>query len=105
MHAAIPNLITDHFHFRLKRFGKKTKSFTTARKNIVKLIKFPSLVAKCCAKYALAKFANSVYFCSMQGKALPHWPKFTGNGFSVRNTKIYKICKLYKRMFASDVRQ
>ena len=41
------------------------------RKNILELTTFQSLIAKCTKmhglKYSSAKFANSVYFCIMQG--------------------------------------
>ena len=39
----------DHSPFKLNiHFAKKSKSFTTARKSMLKLVKLPSLVAKCC---------------------------------------------------------
>ena len=39
----------DHSPFKLNlHFCKKSKSFTPARKSMLKLVKLPSLVAKCC---------------------------------------------------------
>ena len=44
--------------------ARRTKSFTTVKKSIQKLVELPSLVAKCCkhGKYSLAKFANLYVF-------------------------------------------
>ena len=39
----------NNLHYRLTfNLGKTTKSFTTVKKSIRKLVKLPSLVAKCC---------------------------------------------------------
>ncbi len=46
-------------------YAEKTKSITTARKSILKLLKLQRLVAKCCKMrkiYSPANFANFVYF-------------------------------------------
>ena len=47
----------------------------------------------------LAKFANFVYFCIKLTTKWPtsgEFPPFCGK----RNTKVYKICKLRKRIFS-----
>ena len=87
-------------------FCTKNEIYHTARKNILKLVKLPSLVAKYSKILKiekLAKFTNQfAYFCITQGKTLSYWPKFTGVvRLSVRNkTEIYKICKLLKSIFS-----
>ena len=75
------------------------KFITTALKNVLKLVKLPSLVAKCSKmqKYKPAKFANFVYFRITRGKLIPLSRK--RYQFSPRNTKVYKICKLYRLIF------
>ena len=51
-------------------------------------------------KYTLAKFANFVHFCitltTKCGGNTPEVRPFCGK----RNTKVYKICKLCKRIFS-----
>ena len=54
-------------------FAQKTKSITTARKSILKQVKISSLVVKM---------------------------RLCFRDFSVRNTKIYKNCKLRKRILS-----
>ena len=71
----------------------ETKSFTTARKRIVKLVELQSLMAKCCKIrkiYSPAKFANFVYICITRGKSYHFELKLPRKWL----LNIYKICKL-----------
>ena len=49
---------------------RRTKSFSTVKKSILKLVELPSLVAKCCKlwKNSLAKFANLYTFVLREEK-------------------------------------
>ena len=86
----------DNLHYRLTfdlGLGG-TKSFTTARKKILRLVELQScLVAKCCkmrkiCPLEVCKFGIYLYYAK---KKLP---------FSARNTNIYKICKLQGAIFS-----
>ena len=85
-------------------WAKRTKSFTTARKRILRLVELQGLVAKCCKirKYSLAKFANFVYICTTRGKSYHFHCNFSSKmvTFSARNINIYKICKLHRAVFS-----
>ena len=66
--------LMDHSSFILNlHLYKKAKSFTAARKSILKLVNcqvwWRNIVKY--GKYTFAKFANFVYFCITHGKALP----------------------------------
>ena len=74
------------------------KFITTALKNILKLVKWKSLVAKC-GKCKPVKIENFVYFCITHGKLIPTSRK--RYQCSVRNTKVYKIRKLCRAIFSS----
>ena len=55
----------DNLHNRLKVELGKNKIFTTARKRILKLVKY--------GIYSPAKFANFVYICITCGKSYHFW--------------------------------
>ena len=65
-HQPFPQWTIPLLH-RIFIFAKKSKSFTTARKSMSKLVKLPSLVAKCCKIrkiYAceVCKFCTLLYY-------------------------------------------
>ena len=82
-------------------FATKSKSFTTARKSMLKLVKLQSLVAKCCKirkVYAceVCKFCTLFVFRLPQnGRNSPDVRPFCGK----RTTKVYKICKRIFSLF------
>ena len=52
-------LLMDHSPFKLNlHLCKKAKSFTTARKGVLKLVKLPSLVAKYCKKRKIVRLRS-----------------------------------------------
>ena len=60
---------------------RRTKSITTARKSMLKLVKLQSLVAKCCKMrkiYSPMKFAYFVLICITHGK-MHHFRLKCGN--------------------------
>ena len=60
---------------------KKSESITTARKNIVKLVKLQSLRnAVKCGKYSIVKSANFAYVCITCGNCY-HFRLKNGNDF------------------------
>ena len=73
--------LMDHFRFKLNlHLAKKVKSFTTARKSILKLVKLRSLVAKC-GKIRKIFACKVCKFCIFLYYALTtKWPKFTRSG-------------------------
>ena len=75
-------------------------NFSKVEKSVVNLVKLSSLVAKYCKmskKYSPVKFANFVYFCITNGKAL----SLCGNLVTLfpAYAKVYKILKLYITIF------
>ena len=97
----------DNLHNRLTStylLARRTKSFATARKRILRLVELQSLVAKCCKIrkiYSLAQLARLVCICITREKSY-HSRQFSSKmvTFSARNTNIYNIWELRKAIFS-----
>ena len=73
--------------------ARRTKSFTTAKKSILKLVELPSFVAKCCKIRKINPRKKVTIFATIQFSA-----KMVT--FSLRNTNVSKICKLREVIFS-----
>ncbi len=75
----------------------RTKSITTARESILKLVKLQSLVANGnvvkCGKYSHANFANFVYFC-ITCRNLHHFWAESGANFCKQYKSIQNLLNL-----------
>ena len=100
-HLVNNNIVESNGHSPFKLifiFERKSKSFTEAGKNMLKLVKLPSLVPKYCKTWKI----YVCKFCIVSITLKTKWP--TSGEFrpfcGKRNTKVYKICKLCKRIFS-----
>ena len=100
----------DDLHVRLTfNLGKtnkifyRTKSFTTVKKSILKLVELPSLVAKCCQTWKIwpRKVCRFVYICITRGKSYHFSAKIVSKvvTFSSRNTNVYKFANFVTPYF------
>jgi hypothetical protein len=99
----------DNLHVRLHFNLSKEKGInlnTTAKNNIMKLVKLQNLVAKCCKAWKNMVLQNLQIF-SMFVLPAEIVTIFSSKmvTISARNTNILKICKLRKAIFTSSLRE
>jgi hypothetical protein len=82
---------------------KRRESNTTAKKNIMKLVKLQDSVAKCCGACRLENIAlqslQILYMFVLRAEIVTIFGSKMVT-ISARNTNIYKICKLRKAIFS-----